>query len=183
MQKDLKEIFGKVHGLDEKSVEFLIKALEKNNLPGFDYIEYKQSIGALLGMNMDEMTAFRSAFATASTVGLTKEKLLKTAEHYKTVLNSEKQKFDAALQKNTQERVKSKQDEVEKLKKQVEDYKVKIVEMQKKIEEYNAIIANADEDIRASVEKIESAKESFEFTLKSIMNQIDKDIENIDQYL
>ncbi|MDX1943486.1 MAG: hypothetical protein SFU99_23165 [Saprospiraceae bacterium] len=183
MQKDLKQLFGQAHGLDEKSVEFLTKALEKNNLPGFDYIEYKQSLGALMAMNMDEVTAFKSAYATAATVGLTKEKLIKTAEHYKSVLNSEKQKFDAALEKNMTERVKSKQEEVAKLKKQVEDYLAKIAEMQKKIEEYKSIIANADGDIRASIEKIESTKESFEFALKSIMNQIDKDIESINQYL
>lgn len=183
MQKDLKKLFGDAHGLDDKSVDFLTKALEKNNLPGFDYIEYKQSLGALMAMNMDEVTAFKSAYATAATVGLTKEKLVKTAEHYKNILNSEKQKFDAALQKNMNERVKSKQEEVIKLKKQVEDYKAKIAEMQKKIEESEAIIANADEDIRGSIEKIEGTRDNFEFALKSIMNEIEKDIENINQYL
>ncbi len=183
MQKDLKKLFGEAHGLDDKSIEFLTNALEKNNLPGFDYIEYKQSLGALMAMNMNEASAFKAAYATAATVGLTKEKLLKTAEHYKGVLQSEKQKFDAALEKNMQDRVKSKQNEVVKLQKTIDEYRLKIAEMQKKIEEYQAIVANADEDIRASVEKIESAKNSFEFTLRSLMNQIDKDIERINEYL
>ena len=47
MKKILKNIFGSHHGLDQKSVDFLINALEKNNLPGFDYIEFKQALSAL----------------------------------------------------------------------------------------------------------------------------------------
>lgn len=183
MQKNLKQLFGDAHGLDERSVEFLTNALEKNNLPGFDYIEYKQSIGALSSMNIDEMTAFKSAYATAATMGLTKEKLLKTAEHYKGVLNQEKTQFDAALEKQLQQRVKSKQDEVIKLKKQIEDYQLKIKQMQDKILEYESILANADEDIRGSMEKIDSTRDNFETTLRSIVNQIDKDVENINRYL
>ena len=183
MQKNLKQLFGDAHGLDERSVDFLTQALEKNNLPGFDYIEYKQSIGALTAMNIDEMTAFKSAYATAATVGLTKEKLIKTAEHYKGVLNQEKTQFDSALEKQMQQRVKSKQDEVVKLKKQIEDYQLKIKQMQDKIGEYEAILANADEDIRSSMEKIDSTRENFETTLRSIINEIDKDVENINRYL
>jgi len=183
MQKDLKKLFGDAHGLDEKSADFLTKALEKNNLPGFDYIEFKQSLGALMAMNMEESVAFKSAYATAATVGLTKEKLVKTAEHYKSILNSEKKKFDSALEKNMNQRVKAKQEEVVKLKKQVAEYQQKIKEMQQKIAEYESVIANADSDIKAAVEKIESTRDNFEFALKSIVNQIDKDIENINEYL
>jgi len=40
MQKNLTALFGENHLLDEKSVAFLTNALEKNNLPGFDYIEF-----------------------------------------------------------------------------------------------------------------------------------------------
>lgn len=183
MQKNLKQLFGDAHGLDEKSVEFLTNALEKNNLPGFDYIEYKQSLGGLMAMNMDEMTAFKSAFVTGGTMGVTKEKLLKTAEHYKGVLNNEKAQFDAALEKQMLQRVKSKQDEVIKLKKQIEDYQLKIKQMQDKIAEFEGIVANADEDIRASTEKIQSTSQNFEFTLKSILNEIDKDVDSINRYL
>ena len=181
--KNLKQLFGDVHGLDEKSLESLTNALEKNNLPGFDYIEFKQALGTLAQMNMDESTAFRSAFATASTMGLTKEKLLKTADHYKGILNSEKKQFDATLQKQMQQRVQSKREEVAKLQKQVEEYQTKIAEMQKKIAEYQDVIEHADEDIKLTTEKIEEVQKHFEFTYQSIVNEIEKDVQNITQYL
>ena len=83
MQKKLKEIFGSDLGLDSKSVDFLTKALAKNNLDGFDYLEFIQSLKALADLGMDEGTSIKSAFATASTVGLTKAKLVQTGKHYK----------------------------------------------------------------------------------------------------
>lgn len=183
MLKDLKILFGEHHGLDERSVDFLTKALEKNNLPGFDYIEFKQSLAALTGMSMEEETAFKSAFATASTVGLTKDKLLKTAEHYKKILSKEKEQFDAALQKQMVQRVSSKQKEVEKLRKQIEEYKAKIEQLQEKIDKSQHTIDTADEHIQEAKSKIVSTKENFEHTLTSIVNQIDQDIENINRYL
>ena len=183
MQQDLKALFDAGKGLDERSVNSLTKALEKNNLDGFDYIEFKQSLGRLRALNMDESTAYKSAFATASTVGLTKDKLLKTAEHYKKVLFNEKQQFDEALQKQMEQRVESKRTEVEKMKKQVEDYKAKIKQLEEKIAKAQSTIDHADEHIQAARQKIESTKEAFEATLQSILKEIDQDIENVNTLL
>ena len=119
MQQDLKEVFANMHGLDNKRVEFLTQALEKNNLPGFDYLEFKLSLGRLASMDMPEETAFKSAYATASTVGLTKDKLVSTAQHYRQVLVKEREQFDLALNNQLQKRVNSKRQEVEKLKAEV----------------------------------------------------------------
>lgn len=183
MQKSLKTLFGVHHGLDEKSVDFLISALEKNNLPGFDYIEFKQSLGNLAQLQIDEPTALKSAFATAATVGLTKEKLLATAEHYKKLLTNEKSQFDVALQKQIEQRVNSKQLEVEKLRKQIDEYASKIKELETKISQAQSTIEQADDLINAAKERIETTKDGFEATLRAIMNEIDRDIMNIQQYL
>jgi chromosome segregation ATPase len=183
MQKDLKSIFGNVTGLDQKSVEFLTRAMTKKNLPGFDYLEFKQSLVALVAMDMDEKTAFKSAFATASTVGLTKEKLLKTAHHYQSVLDLEKKQFDEAHEKRLHQKVASKKTEVEKLKKQILEYQKKIEELQMKVAKATDVIENADEQIQTELTKINDTKENFDFTFQSLKNQIEKDIESINEYL
>lgn len=183
MQQDLKTFFGSAHGLDEKSVEFLTHALEKNNLPGFDYLEFKLSLGRLSEMGIPEDTAFKSAFATASTVGLTKEKLVSTAQHYKQVLVKEKEQFDLALNNQLQKRVNSKQKEVEKLKAQIEEWKRQIEKLKEQISNSQATIDNADSNIKAEMEKIQVTKDNFEHTHQSILNQIDLDLHNIQQFL
>ena len=132
---------------------------------------------------MDEVTAFKSAFATAATVGLTKDKLLKTARHYKNVLDQEKKQFDEALQKQMNQRVASKRSEVEKLKQQIVDYQAKIKDLQDKIAKAQSTIDHADENIQAALEKIETTQKNFEYTYQSIQNQIDQDIQSIEQHL
>ncbi|MEO1514936.1 MAG: hypothetical protein AAFV95_07980 [Bacteroidota bacterium] len=179
MQKDLKDLFGNDHGLDEKSVGFLTKALEKNNLPGFDYLEFKLSLVALSKMQMDEITAIRSAFATASTMGLTKEKLLKTADHYRKVIIQEKSQFEMAMNNQIQQKIGGKQQEVEKLKVQIEKHREKILQLQDQINKYQATVDGADAQMAEARQKIESTREGFELTHQSILNQIDRDIENM----
>ena len=183
MQKDLKKVFGNTHGLDEKSVEFLTNALEKNNLPGFDYIEFKQALAALAAMDMDEAMAFKSAYTTAATVGLTKAKLLETATHYKSILSKEKGQFDRAMENQIQQKVAGKREEVEKLRKQIVAHQQKIAQLQEQIAKFQNTVDNADAEIDAAREKIESTQKGFEYTHQSILNQIDKDIENINKYL
>lgn len=179
----MKTIFGKDHGLDQKSVDFLTKALEKSNLPGFDYIEFKQSLDALSKLNIDEATAFKSAYATASTVGLTKTKLLETAGHYKKVLANEKAQFDSALQKQIEQKIAGKEGEVNKLKDQIVKHQEKIQQLKDQIAKFQKTIDGADAQIDADRKKIESTREGFEHTHQSILNQIEKDIENIKKYL
>ena len=75
---------------DAKFVDILLKAVEKDNLEGFDYLEYKSSLQSLSGMDMDEETKYKSSLAMATTMGATPAKLIKTAEHYIATLNKEK---------------------------------------------------------------------------------------------
>ena len=136
MSKNLNALFGENHLLDEKSVSFLTAALEKNNLPGFDYIEIKQSLAALANLNMDEATAIKSAFATAATVGLTKDKLLETALHYKKILDGEKSKFATAMQNQMTKNIAGKQKEVETLKQQIIKHKEQIQKLEAQIAKF-----------------------------------------------
>ncbi|MBK9102994.1 MAG: hypothetical protein IPL92_00055 [Saprospiraceae bacterium] len=57
---------------DQKSVDFLENAMVKQAQPGFDYLKFKQSIEQLAGLKLDGPTSLKSAFATASTMGVTK---------------------------------------------------------------------------------------------------------------
>lgn len=179
----MKNFFGDHHGLDERSMESLLGALERENLPGFDYLEFKQALVRLQDLDIAEETAFKSAYATASTMGLTKEKLLKTAKHYKQVLASEKKTFDAALAKQTKAKVEGKRKEVVSLRKQVDAYQNKINELEAKLEKAQQVIANADADIAEAQAGIDEVHRRFETTMQALVNQIDKDVEDINNHL
>jgi len=183
MKKSLKDLFGDHHGLDSKSVVFLMKALEKNNLPGFDYIEFKQALSALSKMDMDLGTAIKSAFVTGSTVGLTKEKLLESALHYAKIIAEEKVQFQKAVEKQIQQKVGGKLKEVEKLKKQIKDHQEKIKQLQAQVEKFQKTVDSADSQVETATEKIKATQSGFEQTHRSILNQIELDIANFEKYL
>ena len=183
MQKNLSELFGSHPELEQKFVSLFIKTLEKNNQPGFDYIEFKQSLGAMAKMNIDESTAIRSAFATASTVGLTKKKLMESANYYAKIINQEKEHFDAALAKRINQKVGGKVKEVEKLKEQIIKYNEKIAQLKAQIEKHQHTIDTADEQIQAEKEKIIGTQNNFERTHENFIDQIKGDIENFKTYL
>ncbi len=183
MEKNLKNLFGTNSQSDEKSLEFLTAALEKNNLPGFDYLEFKQSLAALFEMKLDEITAFKSSFATASMMGLTKLKLLESGEHYRGVLRREKEQFDTALAGQTKQRVEDKATEVAALKQEITNFKKQIEDLENKILTAQKTIDGADETIKSEKEKIEKSRSNFENTYQSVLNQIEKDLENINKYL
>lgn len=170
-------------GADERFVDVLMKALEKKNLEGFDYLEFKQSLSALGKMGIEGETAIKSAFATGTTMGLTKAKLTKSAAYYQQVLLDEKSQFNASLQRHLTQRVEGKRKETAGLKKKMADWQTQIDKLQKQIEEAQSIIDDADAQIEAAKAKAIDNQNRFDATLELITTTIKQDIENINEII
>ncbi len=170
-------------GLDDRSLEFLTQAIERNNLPGFDYFEFKRAVAQLKEMKMDEPTAYKSAFTTAATMGLTKEKLLETAAYYRDVVEKEQTQFTQALETQNTTKVAGRQTEVARLRDQVERHKTEITRLQDEMAEYLAQVEQAETAAKADAEKLEKAKAAFEKTNKAVLLVIDGDVELIHKHL
>lgn len=170
-------------GADERFVDVLMKALEKKNLDGFDYLEFKQSLAALGKVGVDGDMAIKSAFATGSTMGLTVEKLLKSAAYYQQVLLDEKSQFEASMQRHFAQRVEGKRKETGGLKKKIADWQTKIDQLQKQIVEAQATIDDADDQISSAKEKATENQDRFEATLELVSGTIANDIAEITRIL
>lgn len=181
---DLKQLFLDSQDLDEKSVMALLKAIKKNHdNTTFDYIKFKQSVEALLKLNMDESTSYKSAFATASTMGLTKDKLLKSAQKYNTVLDTEAESFAQALKNQIDQKIEGRRGEVDKLEKKIEDHKNKIKELEREIKIFQNRIDTVDQDVEAANKNIDTTKEKFVEAYEALTNKINGDIDSINTYL
>lgn len=183
MQKSLKDIFKDIPNIDERSAQFLVNALEKSNIDGFDYIEYKQSLGALAALDIDEATAFKSAYATATTMGLTKEKLLKTAQYYLKILEQERGKFEEAAEKQIQRQVATKQQQGKVLLHSIEEKKQKIEQLKAEILQSQEKVVRLQDEIEAAREKITTTKTNFESTYELIQQAILSDVDKVKVYI
>lgn len=183
MNKNLSTLFSYLDDLDTRSAQFLMKAMESNNMPGFDYIEFKQSLRVLISMNMDESTAFKSAFATASTMGLTKQKLLETATHYKQILQKEKGQFDIALKNRFQQRVGAKIEENKRHEGRLKQIEDQIKRLENEILQVKKQISDNDKIRQKENSKLTVQQDNFEKTYVKIQEEIDRDTNKINQFL
>lgn len=166
-----------------KFMEILLKAMEANNLDGFDYLEYKQSLKSLEKMPMDEQTRFQSAFAMAQTMGATPAKLIQTAEHYISVLQNEEKKFEDALTHQRSKQIGSKQQQINKLE---ENIKLKAEKIKKLTQEIEADQKKAEAlktEIKDASQKVDSTKNNFIASYNALIEKISSDIEKMSKFL
>lgn len=183
MQIDLKKLFRKGEESSDKLFQTLLKAIANAHIKEFDYLKFRQSVQSMMAMDMDESTSIKSAFATASTMGLTKDKLLKTAYHYQTALNKEKEKFAVALKNRIAKDVDGRRLDAQKYAQEIESHKAKIEKLQKEIELYQGKVDSVEADVNKALSKIEATRDSFKGTFDGLYSQLEEDIENIETYL
>lgn len=169
--------------ISQKYYNMLMKAIEMNNVKGFDYLEFKHSLTALKNIPIDESAKFQSAFATASTLGLTKQKLIDSANFYKKVLGKEKESFRTELQKHIGGRLHKSESRTNDLAQIIQQKSEQIKKLTQEISQHQAELENTHKQIGELKEKVGVERDSFINTYNHLLEQMDKDVQNIHKYL
>lgn len=172
-----------ISGADPTIADTIFKAIEAQNLDGFDYLEFKESLKALSKLPMDEATMYRSAFATATTMGLTKEKLTSTLSHYLQILDKQKSAFDDALAQQRKENLEKKMAEIAAMDKAIAEKSEQIKRLTQEIEQVQNQQDKMKNELAGISDKIETTKMNFESTFVSIRDQFTSDQQKISEYL
>lgn len=169
--------------VNDKFINILFGAMEKANKPGFDYIEYKQSLRNLAKMPMDEATRFKSAYATAQTMGATPQKLVDAAQHYVNVLSAEEKKFKSALLNQRTKQIGDKEQTIKNMAGQINMKEKKIAELTKEIEADKKRMESMKSEISGAAVKMDKTQNDFVASYNALVGQIKTDAEKIKQYL
>lgn len=175
MTINLKDLFEVTEEAHDKSLMKLLTAIKEGQQKDFDYLKFKQSYKSLCAMGMDEATAAKSSYLTASTMGLTKDKLLLTVQHYKNILNREKEQFAVALKNQIANNVDAKSLEVNKLTEKIEQNKRKAEQLLKEQAIIEAEILNLKESANEALSKIETTRDQFKATFDMLYAEIEED--------
>ncbi len=167
----------------EKFLNVLFGAMERNDLEGFDYLEFKQFLKSLDKMQMDEGTKYQSAFATAQTMGASIAVLKKSARHYLDILKAEEQKFNQAANNQKEKNLTNKQEEIKLLKQQIEEKSKRIQALQKEIESHRKVVEKRTKEISVARVKVEQTQNDFQASYDALVGQIESDLKKIDTYL
>jgi hypothetical protein len=169
--------------IDQRIFDSLQQALSNNNMEGYDYMEFKNALQSLAGIIADEAMRFKSAFATVAPMGVTAQKLMDSAKFYKNVLLQEQDKFNQALSSQIDTSVGAKQKQSDELKALMQKKTAEIQRLTQEIQLHEQEILQLEGQISEVVIKIESTKNNFDYTLQSIINQMDKDLVSIEKHL
>jgi len=169
--------------VNEKFLNVLLEAMEKSNLEGFDYMEFKQFLKSLDKVQMDETTKYRSAFATGQTMGATRDNLLSSAGRYLDILRQEEQRFQDAV-KNQRSRIQEeKQSGITMLEKSIREKEARMAQLTTEIGQAKKEIQQGKEELALAQAKVQQTQNDFNRTYKLLVHQLQEDIEKIKTYL
>ena len=174
---------GKKGKATTKFMEILFGAMEKHNLDGFDYIEFKESLKSLEKMPMDEQTRFQSAFAMAKTMGATPKKLIDAAAHYMKVLQHEENKFEQALANQRSRQIGGREKQIKDLEVGIQQRAKQIKKLTQEIEQSQKQLEAIKGEISGAVSKVETTKNNFIASYNIVIAQIQDDVEKMKKYL
>jgi len=169
--------------VDDKIIDKLLQAIEKHNQSGFDYIEFKKSLQALEKMDMDESTKYRSAFATASTIGATLPKLVESAKFYIGIIDRENSNFLGSFDKQYKAKIASKEKQLSEIEQQIKNKQDQISLLTEEIEEHKNTLESTIGKLDASKEMMQSTQENFKVSYYNLRSQFESDIQKMEKYL
>ena len=169
--------------VDEKMIDSLLRAIDAANLDGFDYLEFKRAVKALQKFSMDEATQYRSAYTTASTIGVTLPELVSSAQHYLHVLDAERDKFQASFQAEYDRKITQSETEVKRLRQEMADKASEIERLQREIELRNERVNELERVTEAGRARVIRTRDAFGASYAHVRNLIAGDIDRMKRYL
>ncbi len=169
--------------VDDKFLEVLFAALDAKNKEGFDYMEFKEFLRSLANVPMDDNTRYQSAFATAKTMGATRENILSSAQEYIAILAEEQTKFQQALAGQKEKNLTAKHDEIKQVEQSIREKEEEIEKLKSEIEGHRDQITQLEGEINEASLRLGETADNFDATYQALLGQIQEDVNNIETHL
>jgi len=170
--------------VDSKIADQLTVALEQANLDGFDYFEFCQAVESQKDLIPGEQARYMSVYRmTSSTMKVTVDTLIKSAQHYLSILKTKENEFLQAVESHVSTEIVGKEKSVADIDVSMQQ---KTEQIRKLTDEINAMQAQKtalQNEMAVSKAEVEKVKINFNATLKVFVSKIESDVQKIQQYL
>ena len=167
-----------ITGEVDKDIETKIwEMIVAKNLPGPDYIEFKNVASGLTEIVPDENLRLKGAFNVLlkSYPNFTKEIILNSIDTYIGIVGEEKEKGRTECEELRRTRIGNKEARIKELKESSADILRQIEELKKKNDAINQETLELEEEIRKSSEEIDRKERIFESSVQSVINTLESD--------
>ena len=172
-----------IGGVNDEMANMLMAAIEEANLPGFDYIEFRDAVNKMANTGMTESNKFLAIFTTANSMGLTRESLLSSIDHYVSVINEKREGFMEHVSALMASEVDGRHEQAAKLDAEIAEAAEQIAELNKKIQESQHAKINLQNEANTEKMNIENTRASFEATFQMVLNKLESDRTSIMNYI
>lgn len=169
--------------VNEEMAKVLNAAIEAANLDGFDYIEFKNALASLASAPIPEPQKYQTVFATAGTMGLTKQKLIDAIDYYQKVIDKKKEEFQTQVQAMVAKEITSREELKVQKEKEIVDLQEKIRQAQSTISERQQEILGISTEINEQNLRIQQTASAFEATFASVAGKLQEDKAKIQTYI
>jgi len=164
--------------------------LDKNNLEGYDYLEFakirkRQETIPNLSEPQKYQMAYESiqAMAQVSNQNVAKEHFVTTADHYIDVLNKEEVEFNTEMAKEMTNQVQSRLNSAQEKQQTIVSKTEQIAKLNAEIAELNMSINQDTIEAQQMKDKIEATGKNFKVTIDIVKGEIERDKLNINTYI
>ena len=172
--------------VDTKFLDHLAAVLNKANLPGPDYFEFRDILRSLANLGLSEDKQYQAAWASfkamsggAGDVGL----LTATANQYLTAINADRDGFIKTADAALSDKVGGLQNEQTQLQRDNEALAKQIAELQQRLSTNVERLAKIGGELDEQSQKITQNKANYDATFTTVTEQIKTDIAKISSYL
>ena len=164
-----------------KFMQHFDELFDQANLPGPDYYEFAKMCQAMSALPDD--TKFIAAFSGLQVQGLTKAKLLESAQHYIAIIDEDAAKFNTAIDQKILADVKQKRDNIEKKKKALADKVQLIAQLQAELANDNTEITTLTVDADDQERKATAKGAIYKQACQTRKDQISGDLTKINTHI
>ncbi|WP_420154262.1 hypothetical protein [Siphonobacter sp.] len=170
---------------DAKFIDHFASVLEKNNLPGPDYFEFRATLKNLTNLGLSEEQQFQAAWASfkALSGGTDPSGLVTTANQYLSVLQKDREAFLKSVDLAVTEKVGGLQNEQKTLEQQNEALAKQILDIQNQINANKERLTRISGEVDEQSGKLTQNRANYEATFQQFTEQIKNDTLKIGQYL
>jgi hypothetical protein len=169
--------------VDSDMLKILEEAILGSNLPGFDYIEFRDSLMRMQGVPMTEEQKFQAVYATAQSMGVTKVVLLDAVDHYLKVIASKDAEFVQFIEGVSASKVTSVEAQVAKISEDIEAEANEIKRLTESIQSRRKQQDELNLQLLQAKQDIHNKTSAYEATRSVVFNNLTADRTKIDTYL
>ena len=152
---------------------------DQANLPGPDYYEFWKMMETLEPHIKDERTRLSATYASLAVQGLTKDKLVATAEKYKTIVHDDKNSFEKAAHEKRESEIGQKRRELKQMEDTIAQQTETIRKLTQDITEAQTAMGTLSAVIADEEQKLMQNKQGYVLACDAMLQKITDDINKI----